>query len=93
MTLEQAGKLLKKKLTPYLPSKRAADMLTFKDIFRHASMHLLLTEAEAERWLAYRDNRNNTAHNYGEAFARQTLELVEDFISDAKCLVEIIDHD
>ncbi|MEN8219100.1 MAG: hypothetical protein ABFS56_22570 [Pseudomonadota bacterium] len=28
-----------------------------------------------ERWFEYRDNRNNTAHDYGEHFAESTLKL------------------
>ena len=72
MTLEQSGKLLKKKLIPYCASKKkSVDTLTFKDIFRHAAKHSLIMEEEAERWFKYRDNRNNTAHDYGRAFAEK----------------------
>ncbi|MDR2884270.1 MAG: nucleotidyltransferase substrate binding protein [Deferribacteraceae bacterium] len=91
MTLEQAGKLLKKKITPYLASKKAADALIFKDIFRYAAKHALLTDVEAERWLQYRDNRNSTTHDYGEIFAQKTLTLMDDFLLDAKRLKEIIE--
>ena len=34
MTLEQSGKLLKKKIAPYFATKKALDALTFKEIFR-----------------------------------------------------------
>ena len=34
--------------------------------------------------MKYRDNRNNTAHDYGQAFAQETLNLVENFLKDAK---------
>ena len=64
MTIEQSGKLLKKSLTPYFSSKRAIDTLTFKDIFRQAHKHSLLTEDETNRWMKYRDNRNNPTHDY-----------------------------
>lgn len=93
MTLEQSGKLLKKKLIPYFSSRKAVDMLTFKDIFRHASKHSLITEDEAERWFKYRDNRNNTAHDYGRAFAEETLSLIDDFLKDASRLKEVIDNE
>lgn len=93
ITLEQSGKLLKKKITPYFSSKKAVDMLSFKDIFRHAHKHSLLTEEETNRWLKYRDNRNNTAHDYGQAFAEETLTLTKDFLTDAKNLKKIIDND
>lgn len=92
MTIEQSGKLLKKKITPYFPSKKAVDALPFKDIFRAAHKHSLLTDDETERWMKYRDNRNNTAHDYGQAFAEETLSLMEDFLLDAKRLKTVIDN-
>ena len=73
MTLEQSGKLLRKKLTPFFATKKAVDSLTFKDLFRYALRHSLLEESEVNRWFKYRDNRNNTAHDYGRAFAEQTF--------------------
>lgn len=91
MTLEQSGKLLKKKLGPYFASKKAIDMLSFKDIFRHAHKYSLLTETETARWMKYRDNRNNTADDYGQAFAEETLSLITDFLTDAKNLKKVID--
>ena len=93
MTLEQCGKLLKKKITPFLSSKKAADMLSFKDIFRHAHKYSLLNEEETQRWMKYRDNRNNTAHDYGQKFAEETLSIIQDFLNDAKNLKKVIDND
>ncbi len=92
MTLEQSGKLLRKVLNPYLSSKRAVDALSFKDLFREAHKHSLISEEEVERWLKYRDNRNNTAHDYGQAFAEETLTLVKDFLVDVKNLKKVIDN-
>lgn len=45
-----------------------------------------------ERWLRYHDNRNDTAHNYGEDFAEATLKLLPDFIDDAKALADMINR-
>ncbi len=92
LTIEQSGKMLRKVIEPYCASKRAADALTFKDLFRHAHMHGLITAEESERWMVYRDNCNATAHDYGEAFADETLALTESFIKDAKRLKEVIDN-
>ena len=92
MTLEQSGKLLRKRLQPYFASKKAVDTLTFKDLFRHAYKHSLLNEDEILRWMKYRDNRNNTAHDYGRAFAEETLTLVEDFLKDVKNLRTVIEN-
>ena len=84
ITLKQSAKLIKKVLNRYFASKRAVDGLSFKDIFRHAHKHSLITEDEAKRWMKYRDNRNNAAHDYSQAFAQETLNLVENFLKDAK---------
>lgn len=93
MTLEQSGKLLRKKLTSYFASKKAVDTLTFKDLFREAHKHSLLNKDEVERWFKYRDNRNNTAHDYGKTFAEETLLLIDDFIKDVYHLKEIIENE
>ena len=89
--LEQSGKLLKKALRPYFHSNKAVDKLIFKDIFREAGLHGLITLDEVERWLEYRDNRNSTAHDYGEFLANETLVLMKQFIVDSRRLIEVID--
>ena len=90
ITLEQTGKLLKKKITPYFATKKEVDKLTFKDIFRHANKFGLITSKETARWFEYRDNRNITAHDYGIGFAEETIGLAESLIEDAKKILEII---
>jgi nucleotidyltransferase substrate binding protein (TIGR01987 family) len=84
--LELAGKLLKKVLRQYMATHKAADQLYFKEIFRKAALHSIITIEEAERWLEYRDNRNTTAHDYGESFAEETLKILPHFIMDATSL-------
>ena len=66
LVLEQSGKLLRKRLAAFFASNRQADRLPFKDLFRHAARHGLMEPEAVERWLRYRDHRNDTAHNYGE---------------------------
>jgi len=88
--LEQTGKLLKKCLKPYFASSKQVDQLNFKDVFRYAAKHGLLELEEAERWLQYRDNRNDTAHDYGAGFADDTLVLLPQFIVDAFRMNEVI---
>jgi hypothetical protein len=45
---------------------------------------------EVERWFAYRDNRNNTAHDYGKGFADETLSLLPGFLADARRLESLL---
>ena len=92
MSMEQSGKLLRKKLSPYFSGKRELDRIAYKDLFRHALKHSLLESREVERWLQYRDNRNSTTHDYGQEFAEETLGLIESFIEDATRLKEVIDN-
>ncbi len=91
--LEQSGKLLRKVLKPYLHSSQSVDKLIFKDLFRYAVKHSIMDDESCERWLKYRDNRNNTAHDYGIKFAEETLILLPLFIADAKQLTQIFNHD
>ena len=93
LVLELSGSLLKKRLRPYLASNRQADRLTFKNAFRHAAKHGLIPVDACERWLSYRDNRNDTAHDYGEAFAETTLKLLPNFVIDARELARVIAED
>lgn len=86
LSLETAGKLLRKGLKAYTGRPRDVDRLTFKDLLRHAARHDLLTVDAVERWFCYRDNRNNTAHDYGVGFAEETLALLPGFIADARVL-------
>ena len=92
ITLEQSGKLLRKKITPYFATKKEVDRLVFKDVFRYAGKHGLMDDQAVERWLEYRDNRNDTTHDYGVAFAETTLKLAETMINDAQKLKDLIDH-
>lgn len=91
LILEQSGKLLRKRLAAFFASNRQADRLVFKDLFRHAARHGLIEPETVERWLRYRDNRNDTAHNYGENFAEATLKLLPEFVADAKALADMIE--
>lgn len=88
--LEQSAKLLRKVLNPYFHSSKEADKLSFKDVFRQALLRSIINIEMCERWMTYRDNRNNTAHDYGVNFAEETLTLIPQFIADSKTLAEII---
>ena len=91
LILEQSARLLRKRLRAWFASNRQVDRLDFRDVFRHAAKHGLITADTCERWLKYRDNRNATAHDYGEEFAQTTLALMPEFIEDAKSLADVIE--
>jgi len=87
LALETSGKLLRKALKQYEGTPRSVDEMVFKEVFRQAAKHGLLPDENAvERWFSYRDNRNNTAHDYGISFARDTLSLMPAFLKDVHAL-------
>jgi nucleotidyltransferase substrate binding protein (TIGR01987 family) len=90
LSLEMAGKLLRKALKAYGGSPREIDKLVFNDVLRHASKHSLFDAPSVERWLSYRANRNNTAHDYGEGFANETLTLLPQYLQDVRQLAPIL---
>jgi len=86
LSLETAGKLLRKALKAFEASPRTVDGWVFNDVLRHAGKHSILSSAEVERWLAYRANRNSTAHDYGAGFANDTLQLLPAYLQDVRAL-------
>ncbi|MDE0406923.1 MAG: nucleotidyltransferase substrate binding protein [Alphaproteobacteria bacterium] len=91
LVLEVGGTLLRRRLKDFFASGREADRLTFRDTFRHAAKHALVTTDACERWLQYRDVRNASAHDYGERFAETALELIPAFVADARALAGAIE--
>lgn len=91
LTQEISFKLLKKALKAFGHGGRKLEATPIKDILRLAAVHDLLTVEEVERWFRYRDNRNDTAHDYGEAFARETLTLIPEFLEDVSGLADRLD--
>ena len=87
---ETSFKLLKKALRDYGYGAQKLDATPVKDLLRLSATHGLITLEEVERWFAYRDNRNNTAHDYGEGFAKKTLNLIPGFIIDVARLETVL---
>ena len=92
LILEQSGKLLRKKISAWSASNQSAAKLTFKDVFRTAARHGLLEADECERWLEYRESRNDTAHDYGAGFAESAVRQLPQFVLDAKALARRLDE-
>ncbi len=90
--LEQSGRLLRKKISAWSVSNRDAAKLTFNDVFRTAARHGLIEADECQRWLEYRESRNDTAHDYGEGFAASVVRRLPQFVVDAKALARRLDE-
>ena len=90
LTQETAFKLLKKALKAYGHGGKKLEATPIKDVLRLAAVHGLMTLEEVQRWFQYRDNRNSTAHDYGEHFANETLSLIPPFLQDIATLTEVL---
>lgn len=93
VALEQSGKLLRKTLRPWFASNRAADRLTFRDLFRHAAKHGLIDMDAAERWLTYRDSLNGSGEPDGaDPAVVAAVERLPAFVADARALVAVVEQ-
>ena len=73
LSLETAGKLLRKALKPYAVQPREVDRLVFNDVLRQAGKHGLLEIDEVSRWLKYRANEAPACLSAGRpGIGRQT---------------------
>ena len=90
LTQETSFRLLKRALKDFGHGGKKLDATPVKEILRLAATHGLMTVEEVERWFTYRDNRNSSAHDYGEGFAKETLVLLPGFIADATSLETIL---
>jgi uncharacterized protein YutE (UPF0331/DUF86 family) len=84
LTQEVCFKLLRRRLRDFGHVARGLEATPIKELLRLGAQRGLLTLDEVERWFAYRDNRNDTAHDYGDGFAHETLSLIPDFIRDVR---------
>lgn len=92
LTQEVVFKLLRKALKAYGHGGKKLESLFVKDLLRLAATHDLMDLETVERWFAYRDNRNDTAHDYGVRFAEETLALIAPFLADARQLADLLEQ-
>ena len=92
LIVELTGKLLRVHLRPFFASDRKSDRLVHKDVFRYATKYSQLDTGACERWLWYRDRRNESAHDYREDFADAILTVLPEFIADARSLATMIEE-
>ena len=59
-------------------------------MFRYAARQGLLPLDVAERWLNYRDVRNQTAHDYGANYADKAIAVMPTFAADARAVWQVL---
>ncbi|MBF0628120.1 MAG: nucleotidyltransferase substrate binding protein [Magnetococcales bacterium] len=83
---ELAHGLIRKALREFVPGIPRLHATPVKELLRLAARYDLLTLDEVERWFAYRDQRNATAHEYGERLVLEAMERLVDFVRDSRNL-------
>ncbi|MEI8396706.1 MAG: nucleotidyltransferase substrate binding protein [Rhodospirillaceae bacterium] len=87
---ETTLKLLRRALREFDLGRRALEAMTAREVLRLSAQHGLIEPSRVEPWFAYRDNRNSTAHEYGEHFAKETLLLLPAFLEDVKAVEQVL---
>ena len=88
--VELTVSLLRKALKPYVANTAEIDRLVYKEVLRRALRYGMLNAEACERWMEYRDIRNNATHRYGKGYADETIAALEAFIEDATQLSAIL---
>lgn len=89
MTIEHVGKLLRKLIPEYTGNKTAATKMPYNELLRYGGQFGLINDVE--KWIAYREARNTTAHEYGEQFAKSVLPMLQQFLLDGKVLLSTLE--
>ncbi len=87
LSLELAGKLLRKALSTYHSNAQATRELTYKEVLREAAKYRLIDVDAVERWFEYRDYRNTLAHDYGLLIVEEIPDFIEAYLDDLQNLI------
>ena len=63
------------------------DGMTFNEMIRQANKMGIL-RSNLEKWDIYSQKRNLTSHTYDEKIAQDVVSIIEDFVLEAKYLLE-----
>jgi nucleotidyltransferase substrate binding protein (TIGR01987 family) len=85
-TYELSHKMLKRYLEMTSPNPAEIDQMTFQTLIRTGSEQGLL-KSGWDRWRDYRKARATTSHTYDEAKALEVLQVVPDFMQEARYLL------
>ncbi len=89
-TYELCWKLLKRRLELDHPNPVLIDQMSFNELFREGGERGLI--GKVEKWLAYREQRNITAHTYDRKKAESVYLTALDFVVDAQNLLEKLEE-
>ena len=87
-TYELCWKFMKRWLEANLGSVHVTGV-TRRQLFRLSAEHQLL--GDVDRWMEYHDARNETAHTYDESTAEDVFDTSQEFLSDARTLLQALE--
>ena len=87
-TYELCWKFMQRWLQVNLGSTYVAGV-SRRQLFRLSAEHRLLSDVN--RWMEYHDARNETAHTYDENTAEDVFEAAQNFLADARGLLEALE--
>ena len=82
--VRESVRLLRRHLGQYFGSDHRADGLTYRDVFRYAARHGVISIKECERWFGYRDLLERVSYHLDEDFTETTLFMLKQLGGDAR---------
>lgn len=86
-TYELCIRILRRYLRAIAASEDEIDVLSFRELVRHAD-ELQLLRSGALEWSRYRQARNDTVHTYNEVRAAEVAAAAKDFAQEARILFD-----
>lgn len=89
-TYEASWKMLQRYLSDISPDPTYGKITSFPNLIRDGVSKSLLTDFD--QWIDYRQSRGTTSHAYDEEKAEEVLDIIPDFLREAKYLLEKLEN-
>lgn len=86
-TYEISHKMLKRHLEMTSPNPEIFDAMPFADLIRTGN-ELSILKSDWSAWKLFREMRAKTSHTYDEDIAQTVVQVIPDFIHEARYLAE-----
>ena len=88
--MELTNSLLRSRLKPYFATVSQVNELTLGRVFRESARRSLISVEECQRWLGYRDHRDEIAHRYGKELDERALTALASLVEDGRRIASVI---
>ena len=86
-TYEISHKMLKRHLEMTSPNPEIFDAMPFADLIRTGN-ELSILKSDWSAWKLFREMRAKTSHTYDEVIAQTVVQVIPDFIHEARYLAQ-----